>query len=851
MSRTSVIRVPIAHRMTQGYHSRPLESAGIWGNDVGIFFRDLSYGVRTLARSPGFTASALLMLAIGLGVNTTVFSWTQFVLLNPLPGVHQPSQLVAVIPSYGGNFTSAALSYPDYRELRGLTPVFSGVAGSHYTSALLTLNGRSQWIYGRVVTSNSFDVLGVAPELGRSFTEDEDAPEGAHAVVVISHALWQRQFGGSRDVIGKVVLINQHPLTVVGIAPAGFHGMTNGLRDDFWTPLSMHNEVLQYGSYESRTFRWISVLARLAPNTKLEQAQAAVSTLAGQLQASYPDSNKDLLFACFSLRDSPIGGQAELRPVLRLLLAVGAGVLLIVFANIANLFLVRAANRRRELAVRVAMGADRWRLVRQLFTESLLLASIGGVLGALLARWAVGFFSLLSPETNLPVGYDFRLDLTTLSFVAALTVAGALVFGFLPTFSADLDLSRALKEGSRSLAGGRRHNYVRNGLVVAEIALAFVLVIGAVLCIRGFQRARAIDLGFDPHNLVAASLDLVPNGYTPQTARVFDRQLRERLARIPTVSDVALVSSLPLGQDNIFNAVVEVEGYVPSSSEDRQVSFDIISSGYFSTMRVPILEGRDFTDADDATTQNLAIINESMARRYWSGLDPVGRNFNMAAGVAPASPFVVVGVVRDSKYRSLTEPSTPLVYLAYQQRPLASLFMAVALRTSGNTAPLLPVVRDEIHALDATVEPLELRTMEVAIQPAFSAVRAAGTFLLVLGGAALLLAALGLYSVTAYAVSCRTRELGIRMALGAQHSDVRWAVLTQGLRLALLGVFLGLIASWILTPLLSAFLYGVNATEPLMFFAVAALLCVVSLAGSYVPAANATRIDPIIALRGD
>jgi predicted permease len=371
------------------------------------------------------------------------------------------------------------------------------------------------------------------------------------------------------------------------------------------------------------------------------------------------------------------------------------------------------------------------------------------------------------------------------------------------------------------------------------------------LCIRGFLKARAIDLGFDPHNLVSASLDLVPNGYSPETAKVFDRQLRERLARIATVSDVALVTSLPLSQDNISNAVVDVEGYVPSSSEDRQVSFDIVSGGYFSTMRIPILEGRDFSDADDAMTQNVAIVNESMARRYWSGLDPVGRHFNMAAGVAPASLFVVVGVVRDSKYRALTEPRTPLVYLAYQQRPLASLFMAVVLRTSGNTAPLLPMMRNEIHALDSNVEPLELHTMEVAIQPAFSGVRAAGTFLIVLSAAALLLASLGLYAVTAYAVSCRTRELGIRMALGAQQSDVRGAVLAQGLRLALIGVFLGFIASLILTPLLSGFLYGVSATDPLVFFGVAVLLCVVSLIGSYVPAASATRIDPIITLRGD
>jgi predicted permease len=814
-------------------------------------FGDLSYGIRTLRRSPGFALSALLMLAVGLAVNTTVFSWIHFVLLNPLPGVNQPSRLIALVPSYGGNITSSLLSYPDYRALRDQSGVFSGVVGSRYTSALLTLDGRSQWIYGRVVTSNAFDVLGVVPQLGRDFTEDEDQPEGGHPVVIISHALWQRQFSGAREVIGRLIQINQHAFTIIGVAPAAFHGLTGGLRDDFWAPLSMHNEVLQYGSYGSRTFRWVSALARLRPGVSLGQAQAGVSFLAGQLQAAFPDSNKDLAFLCFSLRDSPIGGQAEFRPVLRLLLAVGAGLLLIVFANIANLFLLRATDRRREFAVRAALGASRWRLLRHLVTESILLAATGGILGVAIARWSVASFALLSPPTIVPVGYDFRLDLATLSFVAALTFVGALLCGLTPALAPGLDLSQALKEASRSLAGGRRHRLLRHGLVTCEMALAFVLVIGAGLCLRGFLKARSIELGFDPHNLVSASLSLVPNGYTPQSAKVFDRKLRDQLAAVPGVADVALVSSLPLGEDTIFTATVDVDGYIPRSSEDRQVSFDIISSRYFSTMRIPLLEGRDFTEADDNTAQNVAIVNESMARRYWPARDPLGRRFVMAAGVAPPSPFAVVGVVKDSKVRSLTEPATPLVYLAYQQRPLASLFMGVILRASGNPAPMIPILRDQIHALDPAVEPLQLQTMDTAIQPAFSGVRAAGTFLLVLGAAALFLASLGLYAVTAYAVSCQTREMGIRMALGAQRSHVRAAVLAQGLRLALLGVLLGFLVSLAVAPLLAGFLYGVSPSDPLVYSSVALLLCLSALLGSLVPAVRATQIDPLVALRGD
>jgi putative ABC transport system permease protein len=813
---------------------------------------DFKPALRALGRSPGFVLLIVLMLGLGIGVNATVFSWLHSVLLEPLPGVPNASELRVVVPSYGKSISSTSLSYPDFRDLSDLTNVFSGVAGSHYTSALLSVDGQSQWIYGRVVTANAFDVLGVLPQLGRSFTQDEDRGEGGHPVLVISHALWRQRFAAAPDVLGRMVQINQHSFTIVGVAPASFQGMTGGLRDDFWTPLSMHNEVLQYGSYESRTFRWISALARIRPVIANDQAQAALSTLASRLEAAYPDSDKGQGLLVYSLPDSPVGGQAEFRPVLRLLLAVSACVFLIVLVNVANLLLVRAAARHRELAVRTALGAGRLRLLRQLFVESLIPSAIGAVFGILLARWAVHSFALLYPASSLPVGYDFQLDGNTLLLIVLLTIISTIVLGLTPAFATgEIDLAQVLREAGRSSSSGFGEVRIRNLLVIAEIALALMLVIGAGLSVRGFQKARAIDLGFDSSNLLSARLSLVPNGYTPESAKVFDRQLQQRLAAMPGVTDVALASALPLSVDTIFTATVDVEGYSSSLSEDRQISFDIVSGGYFSTMRILLLSGRDFTDADDASAPNTAIINESMARRYWPGVNPIGRRFLMAAGVAPPAPFTVVGLVKDTKYRSLSEPATPFVYLAYQQRPLASLFMGVVLRTEAHSQSFAPVLRREIHALDPSVEPLELHTVDEAIQPAFSRVRAASIFLLVLAATALFLASFGLYGVMSYAVTRRFHEIALRIALGAQPASVRNMVLLQGLRIALKGILLGLVGAFNLTRLLSAFLYGLSPRDPVVFVGVAGFLALVALLSSYLPALRATRVDPLVSLRSE
>jgi len=814
-------------------------------------FGDLRYSLRMLRKNFGLTLVVVLTLGLGIGVNATVFGWVQRIVLRPLPGVAEPSRIVAIVPYYRGEVNSSMLSYPEFRDLAGLREIFNGVMGSHYTAAILTVNGQSEWVYGHAATANTFDVLGVQLEKGRGFLPEEERGEGGHPVLVISHALWQGRFGGAADIVGRKVELNRHLFTIVGVTPPELQGVSGGYRSDFWAPLAMHNEVLNYGSFDSRTFRWVTPLARLRAGVTARQADAAVQILASQLEKAYPESNEGVRFQAFPLWRAPIGGQAEFLPLLRILVAVGAGVLLMVVANVGNLLLAQGGGREKEVGIRLAMGAGRWQLFRQLLMESLLLGTLGGALGIVVSRWAFLLFSaFLSSSSAYGREYKFGVNAEVLVFTAAVTLAAAALSGVLPAWRlSTTELQRALKESGRGSGQGVRHRRVRNVLVAIEMAVAMVLLVCAGLCIKGFARAKRTDLGFDPTGLLCAQLNLVPNGYTAEQGRVFDRQLRERLAALPGVTEVGLSSALPLGAGNIFTATVDVEGYTPAASEDLTVSLNMVSPGYFSAMRIPILEGRDFTGQEDARRQRVIIVDETMARRFWPRRNPIGRRVYMAVGVAPRDVFTVVGVVKAGKYRSLSEPPTPFVYLAYEQRPLASLFMGVVLRTRGDPETMAPLVRREIHALDATVEPLGVQTVEEYIRPAFAQANVAARFLVALGAAALLLAVMGLYSVMAYIVSRRSHEIGIRMALGAQRWSVSKMILATGARLALFGIGGGFVACLLLTRLLASLLYGVSARDPATYVLVAAILVTVAVVACYWPARRAMRVDPMVPLR--
>ena len=804
---------------------------------------DLRYAVRMLVKHRGFTAVAVLSLALGIGANATVFCWIQNVLLRPLPGVANPDRLV-VLASTHGSMTMDTVSLPDLEDYAQLTNTFSGVIGSQITPACLTLDGELQWVFGQIVTANFFDLLGVKPILGRTFVREEGQKPGGNPVMVLSEGCWRRSFGADPGIVGRTVALNRHSFTIIGVLPSVSRGTMSGLTFDFWAPLSMHEEVANFGSLTQRGDRWLHTQARLRPGVRRAQAQAAVTVLGAQLEDTYPDSNREMRAVVLPLWKSPYGVQPLMLPVLQILLAVSLGVLLIVSANIANLLLAKSVTRQKEIAIRSAMGARFTHLVRQLLTESVLLALLGGAMGVIVAFWATHLFAAFVPNTHLPIALTFVMDRETLVYTVIVSLVTGLVFGLAPAIqSGRMNLNTTLREGGRTSHAGSVHHRLRGGLVVAEIALALVLLVGAGLCIKGFDRARRTNIGIDPRNMLIAGLRIGMNGYTEETGMAFYRQIRERLEAVPGVGSVALASWFPLGFEGGSSLGVDVEGYSRRPNEDLGVPYSIISPGYFETMGIPLLDGRDFSERDDANSAGAAIINETMANRFWQGQNPIGRKFKIWRGEK-----TVVGIAKNGKYRSLNELPKPFFYLPYQQG-VWDLNLGIAIRATGDPASIASAVRRDIHALDPGVAVWASLPMIDFIQAAFFAQRVASILLLVLGAISLILAAIGIYGVMAYVVSQRTHELGIRMALGAQSSDIRRLVVGHGMTLAVIGVTIGLAGSLALTHFLTGFLFGVSPFDPATFLSVALVLAGVAFLACYIPARRATKVDPLVALR--
>jgi predicted permease len=810
---------------------------------MGTLRQDLKYAVRMLTKHPGFTLVAVLSLALGIGANTTVFTWISAILLDPLPAVSDTDRLV--IPAFRSRDQSErSLSYPDYVDYRDRNSMFSGLAVHDMEGLSLGFDDRAERIWGEVVSGNYFDVLGVRPWPGRGFLPEEDATPGTHPIVVLSHGLWQTRFGGDPGTVGRIIDLNTHPFTVIGIAPEGFQGTEVGLALEAWVPMMMH-EVIESGGdrLKERGNRWLDAIARLKPGVTLAQAEAEMQTLAEHLNQEHPDINEGMSVSLYPMWRSPEGASRILGPVLFILMAVVGVVLLIACANVANLLLVRAAGRQREIAIRLSLGAGRWRLIRQLLTESILLALMGGLLAVVMALWTSDAIKLFVPRTPFPVKLDFGINGSVLAFTLLVSLLTGIVFGLVPALQASRpDLVRSLKQESTNTTGGRRKGRLRNILVVSQVSLSLVLLITAGLFLRSIQQARSMDPGFNPGNVLLASIDLFPNGYEPEAGReLFDR-IHERIGALPGVESVSFARRTPLGLGGNSSTSMTVVGYAPAEGETPFAYYNMIGPDYFRTMEIPLVRGREFTPQDRYGTGGVLMVNETLAGRYWPEEDPIGRRLSFGG-----EAYEIIGVARDIKYHELNDAGVPYLYF-----PVLQFFrpdMTIHVRTSGDPESFAGVVRHTINGLDPDLPMFGVMSLEAAIAPASIQQRIAGSLLGVFGLLALVLAAVGLYGVLSYAAGQRTHEIGIRMALGAQRRDALGLILGQGMLLASIGLACGLAVSFAVTRLVSSLLYGVSATDPLIFLGVGTLLGLVALLACYVPARRAARVDPLVALR--
>jgi predicted permease len=812
-------------------------------------WQDLRYSARMLVMNPGFTLIAVITLALGIGANTTIFSFLNGLVLRPIPGVREPERLVAVYTSDSSSGPYGVSSYPDYVDFRDEADAFSGLA-AYMSAGMLILTGgdEAERLRSVYVTGNYFDTLGVVAHAGRLLgPADDTTPQ---PVAVISHGLWQRRFGGDPAIIGRTITLDSRVYTIVGIAPESFRGLRLGAPPEVWLPLMVSTEDLR-----SRGSRGLGMTGRLRPGVPLEQAQSQMTAIMAQLARAYPQTNLGTRARpndprpMTVVRESRIGpqGQRNVWTVFGLLLAVVGLVLLIACANVANLLLARASARRREIAVRLAIGASHGRLVRQLLTESLMLALLGGGGGLLMALWSSQLLpALFSPGEAS--GLDMSPDWRILVFTLAASLLTGVLFGLAPALASSRpDLVAALKDGESGVGGttgGRRQRFtLRQMLVVAQVALSLVLLIGAGLFLQSLSRALAFDPGFASQNLLIASLATRGMAMNREQGEAFYRQALERIGVLPGVRAVSLTGIVPIGGGGQRRGV-QLEGYEPRPNEDMELNLNVVGLNYFNTMGIPLVQGRDFNTQDSAGGPGVVIVNEELARRYFPGKNPIGKRVRLGRN----SPYVeIVGVARAAKYRELREAPLPFIYLPFAQAYRGD--MTLLVRTVGDPANTVPAVRSEIRRLNSDVPVFGVRTMSEQIGAALATDRMVAVLLAIFGGIALLLAAVGIYSVMSYVVTQRVREIGIRLALGSQTADVLKLVVGQGMKLVMMGVAFGLAMSFALTRLVASMLFEVSATDPVTFAAIASLLMVVAALACYLPARRATKVDPLVALR--
>jgi predicted permease len=803
---------------------------------------DIRYALRQLRRSPSFTATAVLMLALGICATSTVVSWIEGTMLRPVPGARNTGGLVTIMRGTWNPSPSPPLSYPDYRDLRSANRTFSGILAYHHEWATLTAGESPQRVYAAQVSWNYFDVLGIQPAMGRFFRLDEEARLGGVPYAVLGYSLWQTRFSGDPAILGKIIEIQHQPFTIIGVAPEGFVGCMPAIREDLWAPLAASTspggndwDVLH------RENSWLNVMGRLRPGVSRGAATLDLQAIMHRLVAAYPAAHPGAnTITLDPLWRSPFGGNIYFAASLPVLLAFAALVLLLTCANVATLMLVRFVARARDLAIRQSLGAGRAALMQQMMIEGLLVSLAGSGIALLLTVWTSRMLGRFLPPNAIPVAVSGTVDAVVVLVLVVIALGVGVLCGALPALrSADLTPAEVLRQESASLSAGTHNRHIFSGLVVGQVALSVALLVCAGLFLRTLHNIAAANPGFEQDHVLTAAIGL-DIGYSREEIQQFQKKILARARELPGIADASLTDWLPLSLSRKSSDVWQ-EGYVPQPHESGEVTRADVSAGYFTTMGIPLVEGRAFTDADDAGAPRVMIVDRNAAQHYWPGSDPLGHRLRMRDTL-----YTVVGVAENSAHLRLGETPQPMIYSSILQEGGPETILQV--RTRGNPQDVAQAVVAAIRQINPQwlvydVRPLRQTTQVASTFPVIESTFASAFALL-----ALVLAASGIYGVLAYRTQLRTHEIGIRMALGARRRNVLWLVLRQGLRLAGLGIVLGIGLALVLTRFLSSQFYGVSPADPLTIGVVILLLAVLAAAASSLPALRAMRIDPVVAI---
>ena len=809
--------------------------------------QDLRYALRSLRNRPTFAAVAVLTIAIGIGANTTIFSWLRSLVLNPFPEALEPERIVA-IENTAPDGEPLTTSYLDFRDFRDRLHLVSNVTA--YREFLFSVGDapHADRAWGEMASGAVFDMFGIKPEAGRFFSLDErDDAQNAHAVIVISHNYWKSHYSMNPSAIGDTIRINRIPLTIIGVAPEGFHGIHAGLDFAFWIPLTMYGQMTHTGTWmlKDRNTRNYKLLARLAPGAAIDQARAEVQSVAQRMAEADPDSNLGIGAIVLPVWQAHFGMQSMLLTPVAILMGIGGVVLLIVCANLANLLLARATGRTQEFSIRLALGARPGRLVIQLLTETLLMVLAGAAGGVILAKWLGGALRWLFPAVAIPTMLAPPIDTQVFGFTATLAVTVTLLAGLAPAVhAAQTNINDALKQGGRTGTLSLHAHRLRGLMVISEVALAFVALVGASVFLQSFRNARMVDPGFSPNGVALAQFDFSTAGYSAQQTDNFCRRLHDRLEQLPGVTSVSYDDSVPLGYHGGNWETLEVEGYVPKPNENMKIFRDLVSPGFFESMKIPLLEGRDFDWHDDPNSLRVMIVNQEFVRRFLPSGNVLGHKVH-----GWGEWFTIVGVARDSKYHRVTENPQPYFYIPIRQifRPEYGLTFHV--RTSGAVNEAILGLRREAAAIDPGITIFGAEPMTEYIAASLFGAKITADLLTLLSAIGLLLAAMGLYGVLAYSVAQRTREFGVRSAMGAKPRDILALILRESVRLTLSGTAAGLLLALVSARIVARQIYGISPLDPLTYGGVCLILVGVAMVASYIPALRAARVNPIEALR--